>query len=178
MKNRIAFIAICVFTISVIVVCIFLINNNNINKLSDAITFRNEYMNYNDKDYLNIFISEENTFKYKSEKEIIDILNNGTGIIFIGNETDNNSRYIVNILTELAIKNNKDINYINSNNIKENGLLEIINTNGIPLIILAEEGKIIDMYNGNVDDDKDSINIRLNNIINSTPVEMCSIDGC
>ncbi len=64
-----------------------IINNN---KESDAIKFKNEYEELNNKkanssnQYKNIKIDKENPVKYSNYDEIIDVINNKTGVIYLG----------------------------------------------------------------------------------------------
>ena len=177
-KNKIIFISIMVFTIFAISLCIYFINNKENTILSDAITFRNEYMNYNDKDFLNIYISENNTFKYKSEAEILEILKNGNGIIYIGDSKENNSRNLVNVLSEVGIELEKDIYYINSNNIINTEIYDILETDVIPILIIVKNGSIIATYKSSVEEDNDTIKNELISIINSNEVDVCTKSGC
>lgn len=61
------------------------------NKISDAIKFKQEYESLNNiinkngkNEYLKINIDKNNPMVYKTSKEIVDILKNGTGIIYLG----------------------------------------------------------------------------------------------
>ena len=61
------------------------------NKISDALKFKQEYESLNniidsdgENQYVNINIDEDNPVVYKSSKEIVEILDNGTGIIYLG----------------------------------------------------------------------------------------------
>lgn len=117
-KNKVIFFVILFFTLCVIGTCIYFINKDkNINN-SDALNFRNEYMNYNDKDYSNVYISEQNTIKYKTEEEIIDILKKGKGIIYFGYPTNDACRSIVSIISELGNELKTDIYYLNIENME------------------------------------------------------------
>lgn len=56
----------------------------------DALKFKEEYESLNSKDngyggkYLNIELLEDNVIKYASFEEIIDLIDNGTGVIYFG----------------------------------------------------------------------------------------------
>lgn len=68
---------------------ISVINNDKVGK-TDAIKFKEEYetlnnkTNDNGKKYVNISVDEENPFVYASYEEVIDIIGNGTGVIYFG----------------------------------------------------------------------------------------------
>lgn len=117
-KNKVIFFVILFFTLCVIGTCIFFINKDNDININDALKFRNEYMNYNDKDYSSVYISESNTIKYKNEEEIIDILKNDKGIIYFGYPTNDDCRSIVSIITELGTELKTDIYYLNIEDIE------------------------------------------------------------
>lgn len=61
--------------------------------ISDAQKFKEEYESYNGKqtssgkDYLEVNILEDNVIKYSSLSEVLDIVNNGTGVIYLGYPT-------------------------------------------------------------------------------------------
>ena len=117
-KNKVIFFVILFFTLCVIGTCIYFINKDKDINNSDALNFRNEYMNYNDKDYSNVYISEQNTIKYKTEEEIIDILKKGKGIIYFGYPTNDACRSIVSIISELGNELKTDIYYLNIENME------------------------------------------------------------
>jgi len=64
-------------------------------KVTDNVKFSNEY-----KD-----ISKNNLFSYAKEHEILDILNNGSGVIFMGFPSNIWSHYYADYLNEMAIIN-------------------------------------------------------------------------
>ena len=74
-----------------------------IRKKSDNLSFALEYG-----------ITEQNVFKYKTTKEILEIMNNGSGIIFFGFPENKWSKEYATILNDSALKANiKEINYYN-----------------------------------------------------------------
>lgn len=64
-------------------------------KITDNVKFSNEY-----KD-----ISKNNIFSYAKEHEILDLLNNGSGVIFMGFSSNIWSHYYADYLNEIAIIN-------------------------------------------------------------------------
>ncbi len=93
---------------------------------SDAIKFKTEYESFNDKKYddkekyLNVNIEEDNLYVYKSDVEILDVLENQTGVVLFGFSKCPYCRSIVNILNEVA-KDNKieKIYYVDILNIRD-----------------------------------------------------------
>lgn len=80
-------IVIIVVMVALIIVAIFGINQKNNN---DAIKFKNEYeelngkTNDNNKEYLKVEIIKDNPMIYANYEEIMNLLNDGTGIIYFG----------------------------------------------------------------------------------------------
>ncbi len=118
-KNKIIVVLIIILTMCVIGFCIYSVINKKDNVESDAIKFRQEYMELNDKvnentgkPYVNVTISETNTVKYADEDEIVDILNNRTGIIYFGYKTCPWCRSLLPTLTKIAEENNETIYYL------------------------------------------------------------------
>ena len=66
----------------VAVICAYIkIQNKDI---TDAIKFKEEYENLNSKDYKKIEIPEDNQIKYSNYEEVVEIIENGTGVIYLG----------------------------------------------------------------------------------------------
>lgn len=130
---------------------------------SDALKFKEEYESFNGKnDYLEITISEKNPIKYSSIDEIIDIINNKSGLIYFGNPECNNCRNVITILIEAAKQTGlKEVYYLNIKNInsdtatqeKLNKLKQLLENNlNEPLVLFVKDGKIV----GNIDSSSDS----------------------
>ncbi len=118
-KNKIIMILIIVLTVCVIGFCIYSVINKKDNIENDAIKFRQEYMELNDKvnektgsAYVDLTISETNTVKYATEDEVVDILNKGTGIIYFGFKTCPWCRNLLPTLTKVAEEKNETIYYL------------------------------------------------------------------
>ena len=123
----------------------------NLNKVTDASKFKEEYSN----------VSEDNVFVYRTDKEIIEILKHGTGIVYLGfpecpwcqayvsyldevaKETKIEKIYYLNIL-EIRKNNTKEYQEIvslldNYLSYDEEGKKRIY----VPAIVAVKEGKII-----------------------------------
>lgn len=107
-----------------------LIYNNNVDN-TDAIKFRNEYMELNDKlddnsnqTYLNISISEKNTVKYLTEEEAVNLITKGTGIIYFGYPSCFLCRSLVPTLTDVALNYKETIYYVNIEDIRAEFAIE------------------------------------------------------
>lgn len=130
-KNKIILIAIIILTLSVIGICVYsVIKNKNIEE-TDAVKFRNEYMELNDKindvngkAYVNVNLSDTNTVKYVTEEEAVEILENGTGVIYFGFSTCPWCRNLVSTLTKVAEEEKETIYYLDVLNIRSTFALE------------------------------------------------------
>ncbi len=105
---------------------------------TDALKIKEEYEAFNDtvnennkKNYPEVHLSEENPFVYKSEEEIVNILENGTGIIYFGFAKCPWCRTLLPVLDEAA----KELN------IGEIYYLDILNIRSV--LSLDENNKII-----------------------------------
>lgn len=78
--------------------------------------FKQEYESLNgtktssDKDYLNVTIDESIVIQPKSDEEIVDILNNGTGVVYFGFDTCSWCRSMIETLLE-SVKTSKVVNF-------------------------------------------------------------------
>ena len=123
----------------------------NLTKVTDASKFKEEYSN----------VSEDNVFVYRTDKEIIDILKHGTGIVYLGfpecpwcqayvsyldevaKETKIEKIYYLNIL-EIRKNNTKEYQEIvslldNYLSYDEEGKKRIY----VPAVVAVKEGEII-----------------------------------
>ena len=160
MKNKNIIIAMGVIIVALIGVVIYLLvkENNNANnvtndkpEITDASKFADEYTE----------ISEDNVFVYASVDEIIDTLENGNGVVYLGfPECQWCQRYVV-YLNDVAKKNNVDkILYYNireDRNNNSDNYLKIVDLlkdylqddeDGnpriyVPAIIFMNDGKIV-----------------------------------
>ena len=97
---------------------LYIRNNNN----SDSIKFKEEYESLNDtvlyKDikYPKVTLDKKNNFVYKTEDEIIDIIKNGTGLIYLGYPKCPWCRNAVNVLQKV---DTKEIYYLNMYDLRD-----------------------------------------------------------
>ena len=87
----------------------------NLAKVTDASKFKEEYSN----------VSEDNVFVYRTEKEIIDILKHGTGIVYLGFPECPWCQAYVSYLDEVAKETKiEKIYYLNILEIRKNNTRE------------------------------------------------------
>lgn len=103
MNNKIAMLIVTVIAIVGAIGIYYLYGDNDV-KETDAKKFHNEYT----------LVSEDNVFVYKSIDEIINILEGGTGIVYLGFPECPWCQSYVKYLNEVAIENNiKEVYYYN-----------------------------------------------------------------
>ena len=107
----------------------FVVVNNDNNE--DALKFKEEYeklnntIAYSDKKYNELEISEDNPIKYSSYDEIIDVIEKGTGIIYLGFPECPWCRSALPILFDVARDNKiKNIYYLNIKNERDSLVIE------------------------------------------------------
>ncbi len=121
-------------------------------EVSDSIKFSQEYTN----------VSKDNSFVYKTDKEIIEILKHGTGVVYLGFPECPWCQGYVGYIEEIAKKTNvSKVYYLNVLDIRKNNtkeyqeIVSILNDyldydeEGkkrvyVPLVIAIKDGKIID----------------------------------
>ena len=119
MRKKIVIFLVLLFTFS-ITGCF-----NKKEEQTDSIKFKEEYEKLNNKEvnekkYLNISIDEKNPIKYKTEDEIVDIIKNKTGIIYLGYPECPWCRNAVPVLLEAAKQTGIDeIYYLNMHDIRD-----------------------------------------------------------
>lgn len=103
----------------------------NIPEDNDIIKFKQEYESLNNtksednKDYLTLNIKEDNKILYKTGDEIIDILENKTGVIYFGFNTCPWCRNIITPLLNSAKNNNiKNLYYVDIKDIRSSYKVE------------------------------------------------------
>ena len=132
---------------------------------TDSIRFHNDY-NTVDKD---------NIYEYATYSNVIDILNNGTGIIYLGFPTCSLCKEIVPVLNDVAKqKNIKSILYYNFRDIRDNNtqeyqelaklLSDYINVDDegneritAPTVVFVNKGDIVGVYIGTINSDSEEI---------------------
>ena len=119
------------FIVAVVIGVYFLIIKKDTSP--DAVKFKKKYESYNDKTiennkdkYLKVDLDNENVYVYKTDEEIIDIINNETGVVYFGFAECPYCRSMVKILNDVAKDNKIDkIYYVDIENIRDS--YEIIN---------------------------------------------------
>ena len=88
-----------------------LLDNDNYQPTKDEIKFKTEYESMNNKkwefegykgNYLKINIPDNNLVKYATDKNILDLVTNGTHVIYFGNAGCNWCRSAVSVLIDAA----------------------------------------------------------------------------
>lgn len=142
MKNK-KMIVILSVILCVLLVVIFYFKFNNSNKnnkndkntesnvVADSVKFKEEYEKLNDKEatqgkkYKKLEISDNNPIKYSNYDEIIDVIKNKTGIIYLGFPECPWCRTALPVLFEAANDNNIDtIYYLNIKNERDSYIVK------------------------------------------------------
>lgn len=121
-----------------LIICLILLTGCD--NETDNMKFKNEYERDNET-LFKLEISDNNIIKYTTKEEVTNIINNGSGVIYIGSELDNECRQAISILLEAASYTDLDkIYYLNETNIDFLKLdEEEIN---VPIILFIYEGNI------------------------------------
>lgn len=106
---------------AIVIVVLVIKDNKKVEYREDALKFEKEYEalnnkgnDYNDKLYLELDISKENIVEYATEDEIVEILEDGNGVMYLGFPNCPWCRAMINPLLETAKDNNiKKIYYLN-----------------------------------------------------------------
>lgn len=127
-KNKIILLIISIITIVVVGVCGWSIINHEKQieetDMKDSIKFKEEYESLNGKatannnTYPTVTIDENNTVKYVTEREAVELLENGTGVIYFGFKECPWCRNMISILTNVAKENETKIYYLDISNIR------------------------------------------------------------
>ena len=94
---------------------------------TDALKFKREYESLNNKTneitkekYLNVNINKNNVFVYKTDKDILDVMENEEAIIYFGYKESNSSRGLVSVLNNAAKENGiNKVYYVDITNIRD-----------------------------------------------------------
>ena len=106
----------------------------------DNIRFKNEYEKLNDT-LFSISVDSDNYIKYVSFSEVEKLLDGGTGLIYIGNEYDNECRQMVNILISAVSSTNLDTIYYYKT-LELDNILEYIDDPQVPIVLFLYEGEL------------------------------------
>lgn len=111
--------------ISLMLISAFILTGCQNKEKTDAVKFKEEYERLNnqvvnDKKYLELTIDKKNPIKYKTAEEIVDIIKNKTGIIYLGYPECPWCRNAVPVLLEAAKQTGvNDIYYLNMHDIRD-----------------------------------------------------------
>jgi len=116
-----------IITIIAVVCGYFTFKNQEKEIKKDAIKIKEEYASLNDvtneknkKKYPEVILEDSNPFVYKTEEEIVEILKNGTGIIYFGFKSCPWCRSMIKELETVAKKENiGEIYYLDIENIRD-----------------------------------------------------------
>lgn len=137
----------------IIILCFLCLACGKKEENGDSIKFKEEYEKYNEE-YVSVEISEVNLIKYSTVEEVNQIIQGGTGVIYIGSPKDNVSRRAVDVL--LGVAHNTDLEeiyYVDS----LDGILglEDIEDQRIPIVLFVLDGKIEKYHVGTIEDKTD-----------------------
>ena len=122
-KEKILLICLPILCVIVAILGYLDVINVETNTYGDSIKFKDEYEKYNDQEtssgqkYVNLKIDNKNPIKYSTYDEIIDIIENKTGIIYLGFPECPWCRSVIPVLFDV-VKDN-EINTIYYLNIKD-----------------------------------------------------------
>ena len=111
--------------ISLMLISAFILTGCQNKEKTDAVKFKEEYERLNnqvvnDKKYLELTIDKKNPIKYKTAEEIVDIIKNKTGIIYLGYPECPWCRNAIPVLLEAAKQTGvNDIYYLNMHDIRD-----------------------------------------------------------
>ena len=161
-----------ILKLSLCIIMLLISTACNINYVTDSEKFKQEYEELNNNSVI-MDIDKNNPIKYIDFKELIDILTNGTGVIYFGFPGCPWCRNMIPVLFEVATSNNIDtIYYFNPRDIRTNGdesyqqLVKILddylleNDNGektlyVPDVYFVKNGKIVGNHLSTVDSQTD-----------------------
>ena len=141
---------------------------NDTNNNLDSVKFKEEYEALNNRTVV-MEIDENNPIKYIEFNGVIDLLNNGTGVLYFGFPGCPWCRNMLPVLFDVAKLNNVDtVYYFNPSNIRKNGdddykkLTNILNdylleneegekTLYVPDVYFVKDGKIVGHHLSTVD---------------------------
>ena len=122
-NNKIILIGIIILTTLVLIFCGYLVFKKR-DYFTDAQKFRREYLNLNGKTnnngdkYPEVTISIDNTVIYATEEKIIELLENGTGVIYFGFDSCPWCRTLISPLLKIAKEMEEPIYYLDIKDIK------------------------------------------------------------
>ena len=143
--------------------CMLGCSNNN-----DIAIFKEEYESLNSEN-IEVNISLDNEIVYLNTKEVVQFLQEGTGVIYFGIPSDPRSRSVVETLLEVVKDNDLELKYYNPSNFKDEDLDDFAQIIGIlseylqknddgelmlltPDVYFVNNGKIVGNRFGSVSD--------------------------
>lgn len=129
-KDNIILIGLLIVIVIIAFVCgyfAFSQNDSVVETKTDALKIKEEYASLNGvvnesnkKNYKEVTLSDTNPFVYKTEEEIVEILEKGTGILYFGFKKCPWCRSMIEVLESAAIeKNVGEIYYLDIENIRD-----------------------------------------------------------
>ena len=94
-------------------------------------------------------MDEDNVFRYDSNEEIGEVIESGTGVIFIGDSKDNLSRVVVNML--LRVVSNTDLNIIHYSSDISSVSNYIDEEVTVPIVLFVVDGEVDSYHIGTID---------------------------
>lgn len=194
-KRKIKCIIVTILILTVIFT-VFLVKNNRLT--DDERKFKYEYERFNGKKnlskikYVKIDILDKNKIKYLTDKQLLKLMEEETGVVFFGYPQSNYSRNAIVVLLDVMSKYKKqNINYYNAYEYRDEKFIgetgeivtvkkpsgvynkilsymgekadvyEGLNDNSIkrlyfPTVLFIKNGKLVKMYSGTVDTNKDN----------------------
>ena len=168
----------------------------------DEIRFKEEYeklngVEYNNTKLMNINIIDDNNIKYVKNNGIINLLINGSNIIYFGSSECNSCRNIIPILIDIIKSNDIDtLYYYNYNELDltneeelkiNNDLIDFIGEKEldqekeiiIPIVVFIKNGNIIGKIDNNIDLNKEQLKKQISDYIEVINANVCSTNtGC
>ena len=125
--NKIILGGIIVLALAIVGVCIYSVSKNKDNiQVSDSVKFKEEYeslngsVSDNGNVYYEVSLSLDNPVKYKTDEEIVDVLNKESAVIYFGYASCGDCRYIIKPLMEALKAQNVDtLYYVNIEDIRD-----------------------------------------------------------
>lgn len=138
MSRKLIYCSLISILLIITLLCLFIVSKPK--KKSDAVKFKEEFEKYNDSSNVVLNIDESNPFVYRDEKEIEKILRKNTGMIYLGNPTDDDSRKVLKTILKLAKENDVNkIYYVNTKNVESKKIKNYINKDICIIFVIAGE---------------------------------------
>ena len=129
--NKVTVSILIVATLIVVSLCAYSVKKHPEIETSDAIKFKEEYESLNgvvdeitNEVYSNVIISSDNPIIYKSDEEILDLLNSETAIVYFGYASCNECREVLKSLLDIAKDYpDKKVYYVDIKDIRDTFIL-------------------------------------------------------